>query len=70
MVMNYGMKTGLSGGLSVDGEAFPTCESGVGTPAHASPLGTLYVDLNAVAGTSNVFRNTDGSTTWAPMSDD
>lgn len=70
MVMNYGCKNGLSGGLSVDGEAKPEMEFGVGTPAHAAPLGTVYVDLNATLGTSSHFRNSDGSTTWAAMSDD
>ena len=70
MVMNYGMKDGMNSGLSVDGERIPTLETGVGTPAHAAPLGTVYIDLNATAGTASHFRNTDGSTTWAAMSDD
>jgi hypothetical protein len=70
MVMNYGTKNGLNGGLSVDGEAFPAVESGVGTPTHSAPLGTIYVDLNATLGTSSHFRNSDGAGTWAAMSDD
>jgi len=70
MVYNYGTKNGLSGGLSVDGEAKPSIESGVGTPAHGAPLGTIYVDLNATLGTSSHFRNSDGASTWLPMSDD
>ena len=51
MVMNYGTKDGMNRGLSVDGERQPGIEVGVGTPAHAAPLGTVYVDLNATAGT-------------------
>jgi len=47
MVMNYGTKDGMNRGLSVDGERQPGIEVGVGTPAHAAPLGTVYVDLNA-----------------------
>ena len=70
MVYNYGCKNGLSGGLSVDGEMFPAIESGTGTPTHAAPKGTVYVDLNATLGTSSHHRNSDGSTTWAVMSDD
>ena len=70
MVMNYGLKNGLSKGLSVDGEEFPAIECGIGTPAHSSPKGTVYVDLNATLGTSSHFRNTDGAGTWAAMSDD
>jgi len=71
MVYNYGMKNGLNKGLSVDGEVIPTkVETGVGTPAHAAPKGTVYVDLNATLGTSSHFRNNDGSTGWDAMSDD
>lgn len=71
MVMNYGCKNGLNGGLSVDKEVMPSkVEIGVGTPAHSSPLGTIYVDLNATLGTSSHFRNSDGAGTWNPMSDD
>lgn len=70
MVYNYGCKNGLSGGLNTDGEAKPSIESGYGTPTHAAPLGTVYVDMNATLGTSSHFRNSDGSTTWAVMSDD
>ena len=70
MVYNYGCKNGLSGGLSVDGEMLPGIESGVGTPAHAAPKGTVYVNLNATLGTSSHFRNNDGSTGWDAMSDD
>ena len=70
MVMNYGCKTGLGGGLSVDGERIPNIECGVGTPAHSAPLGTVYVDLNATLGTSSHFRNSDGAGTWVAMSDD
>lgn len=65
---NYGMKNGLSGGLSVDGEAKPGIEYGRGTPTHGAPLGTVYVDLNATLGTSSHFRRT--ASAWAPMSDD
>ena len=70
MVYNYSTKNGLSRGLSADGEFQPDIEYGTGTPAHAAPQGTVYVDLNAAQGTSSHFRNTDGSTTWAIMSDD
>ena len=71
MVMNYGMKNGLNGGLSVDGEVMPsTVETGVGAPAHSSPKGTVYVDLNATLGTASHFRNTTGASVWATMSDD
>ena len=71
MAYNYGCKDGLAKGLSVDGEVTPSkVETGVGTPTHAAPLGTIYVDLNATLGTSSHFRNTDGSVTWAAMSDD
>jgi len=37
---------------------------------HTQLHSVLYIDLNATAGTSSHFRNTDGSTTWAAMSDD
>ena len=70
MVYNYGMKNGMSGGLSVDGEPKPAIESGVGTPAHSAPEGTVYVDLNATVGTASHFRNTTGASVWAAMSDD
>lgn len=70
MVRSYGTKNGLSGGLSVDGEKFPSIECGSGTPVHSSPLGTVYVDLNATLGTASHFRNSDGAGTWAAMSDD
>lgn len=70
MVYNYGTKNGMGGGLSVDGENKPSVESGVGTPAHAAPKGTVYVDLNATLGTASHFRNTTGASTWAAMSDD
>lgn len=71
MVYNYGTKDGMNRRLSVDGEfQGGKIENGVGTPAHAAPQGTIYIDLNATIGTSSHFRNTDGSTTWAAMSDD
>lgn len=71
MVYNYGTRDGLGGGRSVDSEFKASkVETGVGTPAHAAPQGTVYIDLNATIGTSSHFRNTDGSTTWAAMSDD
>jgi hypothetical protein len=70
MARNYGTRNGLSGGLSVDGEAEPGIESGSGTPTHSAPLGTVYVDLNATLGTSSHFRNSDGAGTWVAMSDD
>jgi len=71
MVYNYGTKNGLSGGLSVDKEPKPAIECGVGTPAHCSPQGTVYVDLNATEGTSSHFRNDDGTSGgWKAMSDD
>ena len=70
MVRTYGTINGMSGGLSVDSEAFPAIECGVGTPAHSAPKGTVYVDLNATLGTSSHFRNTTGASVWAAMSDD
>lgn len=48
----------------------PGIEYGYGTPSHSAPQGTVYVKLDASMGTSSHYRNTDGSTTWAAMSDD
>jgi hypothetical protein len=39
-------------------------ESGNGVPDHTSPMGSIYSDKD----TGNVWRNTDGSTTWEQLS--
>jgi len=71
MVMTYGMRNGLNGGLSVDKEVIPSkVEIGVGAPGHSAPKGTVYVDLNATLGTTSHYRNTAGASVWAAMSDD
>jgi hypothetical protein len=38
-------------------------ESGNGAPDHTSPMGSLYTDKD----TGNVWRNTDGETTWEKL---
>ena len=72
MVYNIGTKNGLNGnwGSPASANEVGDVESGVGTPAHAAPIETLYVKVDATPGTSSVYRNSDGSTTWAPNSDD
>jgi len=68
-------KTGLKKGFSMGGsgvqELIPEqVEKGYGTPAHAAPVGTLYVKLDATMGTSSHYRNTGTTAIWAAMSDD
>lgn len=72
MVFNKGTKNGLNPNWGVPGasQEYAGIEHGSGTPVHASPQGTVYIDLDTTPGTSSHFRNTDGSTTWAVMSDD
>lgn len=72
MVYNIGCKNGLNGnwGSPAAANEVGDMECGSGTPAHASPVETLYVKVNATPGTSSIYRNSDGSTTWAAMSDD
>ena len=68
MVYNIGCKNGLNSnwGSTFVGDV----EVGVGTPAHSSPVETLYVKVDATPGTSSIYRNTDGAGTWAANSDD
>jgi len=72
MVYNIGCKNGLNsnwGGLAAANEC-GDIEVGVGTPAHSSPIQTLYIKVNATPGTSSIYRNSDGAGTWAANSDD
>lgn len=69
---NKTFKTAFKKGLGQDSDVDtpPGVEVGYGTPSHAAPKHTIYVKLDATMGTSSHYRNTDGSTTWAAMSDD
>ena len=66
--LRTGLKKGLRGGGALD-ETAPKVEYGYGTPTHASPIGTLYVKLDATVGTTSHYRM-NSSAAWAPMSDD
>ena len=72
MVFNKGMKNGLNPNWGSPGASleYGSIEHGSGVPAHAAPQGTIYIRLDATPGTSSIFRNSDGSTTWAANSDD
>ena len=72
MVFNVGTKNGLNPNWGLPGAALEwgSLEHGSGTPAHAAPQGTVYIKLDATPGTASHYRNTDGSTTWAALSDD
>ena len=72
MAYNIGTKNGLNGNWGSPAAAAEVgdIEVGVGDPAHASPIETLYVKVDATPGTSSIHRNSDGSTTWAANSDD
>ena len=62
----------LSGGAAASaGESIPSeIIKGFGTPAFPSPVGTIYVKLDATMGTTSHYRCTASTGTWAPMSDD
>ncbi len=72
MVYNIGTKNGLNGNWGSPAAAGEVgdIETGVGNPGHAAPIQTLYVKVDATPGTTSIYRNSDGSTTWAPNSDD
>jgi len=72
MVYNIGCKNGLnpSWGSPAAAKEWGDVEHGSGDPAHASPEGTVYIDVGDTPGTNSHHRNSDGSTTWAAMSDD
>jgi|TARA_Y100000310_G_C20698489_1_gene827457 hypothetical protein len=72
MVYNIGTKNGMNGnwGSPAAAQEVGDIEMGSGTPAHAAPIQTLYVKVDATPGTSSIYRNSDGSTTWAANSDD
>lgn len=72
MAYSIGCKNGLNGNFGSPAAASEVgdIECGSGTPTHAAPIETLYVKVDATPGTSSVYRNSDGSTTWAANSDD
>jgi len=72
MVYNVGCKNGLnpSWGTPAAAKELGNIEKGVGAPAHAAPTNTIYVRLDATPGTSSIYRNTTGASTWAANSDD
>ena len=74
MVYVIGCINGLNGnwGSPAAANEVGDIEIGSGSPnaAHASPIQTLYVRVDATPGTSSVFRNTDGSVAWTANSDD
>lgn len=73
MVYNIGCKNGLNSnwGSPAAIKEWGDMEHGSGTPAHASPQGTYYIKVDATPGTSNIYRNSDGtSANWKPNSDD
>ena len=72
MVYNIGTKNGLNGNWGSPGASleYASVEHGSGTPAHTAPQGTVYIKLDATPGTASHYRNSDGSGTWKPMSDD
>jgi len=72
MVYNIGCKNGLNSnwGSPAATKEVGDMEVGVGTPVHAAPIETLYVKVDATPGTSSVYRNSTGASTWKPMSDD
>lgn len=48
-------------GLSLLGVGF---QSGAGAPTHTATKGTLYVNLTGSSGSTRMYVNTDGATTW------
>ena len=40
-------------------------QEGFGDPTHVSPIGTLYIKLDAAGTTDRLWINTDGGVTWA-----
>ena len=71
MVYVIGCVNGLNGNWQLGTKEEGDIETGSGDPAHASPQGTLYIELTATAGTSSVHRQSDGTSSgWKDMSDD
>ena len=69
MVRNMSTKNGLNPRYVKPTYMEGDIEQGYGTPAHAAPQGTIYQDMDGTT-TGHTYRNSDGSTTWAAMSDD
>jgi len=69
--LRRGLKKGLGMGAGAVAELFPDLvERGYGTPTHVSPVGTIYVKLDATMGTSSHYLYTGTTTAWNPMSYD
>jgi hypothetical protein len=71
MAMNFSTRNGLNPnyGKGQGTKEEGNMEAGVGTPTHASPIGTVYVKTDATMGTTSHYRR-NASNAWAPMSDD
>ena len=42
-------------------------ETGAGVPAHTRPKGSLYIRTDGSSGTTRIYINTDGATTWTTV---
>lgn len=71
MVYVIGCVNGLNGNWQLGTQEDGDVEVGSGNPAHASPKGTIYIELTETQGTNSPHRNSDGTSgNWKPMSDD